>query len=906
SSARSDGNGHDTCPPNYYGPECQVFCKAEDSCEGGHYTCNATTGAKVCKDGWDLPELNCNLKIIPKPIDEDCPDTGTTCGAGQCHNKSCCCFENWTGPTCDIPIDCSNNQCGNGSTCVTVPDGYQCLCGPHYYGSFCNIYCKPADDCQNGHYTCDSISGAKDCLEGWETPEINCTVRIIPPPLDTECPHEHVCVNGQCHKKSCCCLSGWTGQFCEMPINECLSEPCQNQGTCRKNIGIGYECMCLPNYYGRNCETLCKSANDCIHGHYECNTTTGEKICLDGWALPNINCTLRTVPPIIDPECPENGVCVGGQCHKNQCCCFDQWTGDFCDIRRTSCTSNPCKNDGTCISTDEGYTCICHPEYTGTQCETYDPKCPPNYYNPPACNVYCLAADDCERGHYTCDPNTGAIVCLPGYSSPQNNCKIKTIPPSSDPDCPADSPCGNGRCYRQGCCCNEHYTGPRCIALIDYCLSQPCFNGGICSSMVGSYICTCPRFYTGIHCETYDPQCPPNYYNLPGCNVFCLAADDCNRGHYICNPNTGAKVCLPGYTYPEMECKIKTTPPPTDPDCPRDSPCIHGRCYKGGCCCDEHYTGHRCETYINYCTSQPCFNGGTCNSMVGGFICSCLKDFTGIHCETYQPQCPLNYYNPPACNVHCLAADDCDRGHYTCNPNTGTKVCLDSYTSPDFDCKIKTIPPPVDPDCPRDSPCVYGRCYREGCCCDNYYTGDRCETFIDYCASSPCKNGGTCNPKVGGYTCNCCQNFEGTDCETYIHRCPPGHYGHLCEIFCQPQNDCSGHYTCDCQTGYKKCIVGWMRPEYNCIVKVIPPDSDIECPVRGPCLNGGACFQNRCCCTQNFRGDECEIEKQPCERHECQNGATCLNLTPGLDGIYKCICTPRWTGVYCDIWMLRK
>ncbi|CAH1797720.1 unnamed protein product, partial [Owenia fusiformis] len=307
---------------------------------------------------------------------------------------------------------------------------------------------------------------------------------------------------------------------------------------------------------------------------------------------------------------------------------------------------------------------------------------------PPACNVYCLAADDCERGHYTCDPNTGAKVCLPRYAMPENDCKIKTLPPPSDPDCPTDSFCVYGRCYRQSCCCNEHYTGVRCETFIDYCISQPCQNEGTCNPMVGGYTCICLRDYTGTHCETYDPQCPPNYYNPPACNVYCLAADDCDRGHYTCDPNTGVKVCLPGYAMPENDCKLKTIPPPSDPDCPTDSPCVYGRCYRQSCCCNDHYTGVRCETFIDYCLSQPCQNEGTCNPMVGGYTCICLRDYTGTHCETYDPQCPPNYYNPPACDVYCLAADDCDRGHYTCDPNTGAKVCLPGYAVPENDCKV--------------------------------------------------------------------------------------------------------------------------------------------------------------------------------------------------------------------------
>ena len=34
------------------------------------------------------------------------------------------------------------------------------------------------------------------------------------------------------------------------------------------------------------------------------------------------------------------------------------------------CTPNPCNNGGTCVSTDEGFKCVCKPQYAGQLCET--------------------------------------------------------------------------------------------------------------------------------------------------------------------------------------------------------------------------------------------------------------------------------------------------------------------------------------------------------------------------------------------------------------------------------------------------------------------------------------------------------------------------------------------------------
>ena len=41
-------------------------------------------------------------------------------------------------------------------------------------------------------------------------------------------------------------------------------------------------------------------------------------------------------------------------------------------------------------------------------------------YHGEECNVFCEERDD-DGGHYSCGPH-GAIVCLPGWTQPGNNC----------------------------------------------------------------------------------------------------------------------------------------------------------------------------------------------------------------------------------------------------------------------------------------------------------------------------------------------------------------------------------------------------------------------------------------------------------------------------------------------------
>lgn len=37
---------------------------------------------------------------------------------------------------------------------------------------------------------------------------------------------------------------------------------------------------------------------------------------------------------------------------------------------------------------------------------------------------------------------------------------------------------------------------------------------------------------------------------------------------------------------------------------------------------------------VDECVSFPCANGGTCDDLPGGYVCTCILGFTGMYCET--------------------------------------------------------------------------------------------------------------------------------------------------------------------------------------------------------------------------------------------------------------------------------
>ena len=46
-----------------------------------------------------------------------------------------------------------------------------------------------------------------------------------------------------------------------------------------------------------------------------------------------------------------------------------------------------------------------------------------------------------------------------------------------------------------------------------------------------------------------------------------------------------------------------------------------------------------CSIDIDECTSNPCFNGGTCDNLINSFKCNCVPGYIGVRCETGNCWC---------------------------------------------------------------------------------------------------------------------------------------------------------------------------------------------------------------------------------------------------------------------------
>ncbi|XP_051158624.1 protein crumbs isoform X1 [Leptopilina boulardi] len=309
----------------------------------------------------------------------------------------CDCSAGYAGKTCEIDInECESNPCKNGATCVDGIAAYNCICSLGFTGYNCetNIDDCESHPCLNhgkcidglNSYTCDCSNTG---FEG-EHCENNIDDCISDP-----CVNGASCIDDVKSFK-CQCYPGYMGNRCEIDINECESSPCQFNGTClersnemyyksdainkpeifKKEFSYsnasGYECLCVQGVTGKNCEiniNECES-NPCEEG--TCTDRIGGYTCECNEGFEGEYCQHD-----ID-ECKRYTPCVNGTCIDGRadyfCTCEPEYGGKNCSVELTGCQGNACQNEGTCWpylvnETEHKFNCTCPNGYHGEICD---------------------------------------------------------------------------------------------------------------------------------------------------------------------------------------------------------------------------------------------------------------------------------------------------------------------------------------------------------------------------------------------------------------------------------------------------------------------------------------------------------------------------------------------------------
>ncbi|NP_038617.4 latent-transforming growth factor beta-binding protein 2 isoform 2 precursor [Mus musculus] len=488
----------------------------------------------------------------------------------------------------------ASNICGPG-TCVSLPNGYRCVCSPGYQLHPSQDYCTDIDECEQpgvcsggrcsnteGSYHCECDRGYIMVRKG-HCQDIN------------ECRHPGTCPDGRCVNSpgsyTClACEEGYVGQSGScVDVNECLTPGICTHGRCI-NMEGSFRCSCEPGYEVTPDKKGCRDVDECAsrascptglclntEGSFTCSACqSGYWVNEDGTACEDLD------------ECAFPGVCPTGVCTNTvgSFSCKDCDRGyrpnplgnrcedvDECEGPQSSCRGGECKN------TEGSYQCLCHQGFqlvNGTMCEDVNE---------------CVGEEHCAP-HGECLNSLGSFFCLcaPGFASAEGGTRCQDVD-----ECAATDPCPGGHCVNTegsfSCLCETGFQpspdSGECLD-IDECEDRedPVCGAWRCENSPGSYRCIL--------------DCQPGFYVAP--NGDCIDIDECANdtvcgNHGFCDNTDGSFRCL-------CDQGFETSP-------------------SGWECVDVN----ECELMMAVCGDALCEN------VEGSFLCLCASDLEEYDAE---------------------------------------------------------------------------------------------------------------------------------------------------------------------------------------------------------------------------------------------------------------------------------
>ncbi|KAK7485812.1 hypothetical protein BaRGS_00022912 [Batillaria attramentaria] len=719
------------CTSGWTGSHCEhdvdECAENPDVCERGQ-NCSNTRGSYVCNcpAGYVKNALgNC------EDVDE-CAEGSTlnTCGSLEnCVNVPggfyCACTDGYTRKTgiCTDIDECANENHKCQHVCQNVDGGYNCEC---HYGYRLD---QPRTGCLQVKDVCAEFEGL-DCdhgctLDDNERGVCFCNASYTLAPDLQSCLDEDECALGTAGCSHTC--TNTPGGFtCSCPVGKildndkktCIGEKSKivhlvlgvraaaRNAQCL-NFRGGYRCQCQPGYQ-ENQDGSCEDINECAGNVCEqrCENTPGSYRCLchegfsfsaitgqcedvDECALdPTNDCTHRCVNTVGGYRCAcysvdfvlqnDGFTCVAsttctrtdcptenGGCSQEQCFCDKgyQLSSDetACHLTATDwCASAISGCAQTCQMTPDGasFTCGCDDGYMlnddGKTCR--GTACFMTFSNSQCVNSVGSFLCPCDVGYFKTPEGTCADIDWCAISGCDQLCQETPDGTSFTCGCTQGYVLGgDGKTCTE---CPEGTYGADCSTTCT-CNSQ---NTVSCDKATGS--CSCDAGWEGFTCDDDIDECtPPTSVTCPQYSRCVNSAGgyecSCDAGYYMTSEDICA-VCLDNF-YGVNCAQVCGCNAATSTSCDR---------VNGACACEAGWTGARCETDINECTTgtHDC-NGDrvVCVNTPGSYGCGCVHGYTYLENRTCVDVDECRSSSTNDCAQICKNTD----GGYTCSCNPG-------------------------------------------------------------------------------------------------------------------------------------------------------------------------------------------------------------------------------------------
>ncbi|XP_076211338.1 protein crumbs homolog 2 isoform X6 [Aptenodytes patagonicus] len=744
-----------TCASGYQGIQCEVDineCVSQPCQHNG--TCHDLINSYHCDcSDTGFEGDHCELDIL-ECASEPCLNSAT-CVEGI-KNYSCACWPGYTGQHCEEDVDeCVTDPCHNGGVCFersnqayygTRPDfpsnfsysqaaGFLCSCQPGFAGETCftNIDECGSQPCQNGGLCVDLINGFLcHCLPGYSG--VECAVNI------NEC-EEGPCKNGAVCEDgiadyTCHCAPSqdgiiWGGKNCSVKLTGCQTHDCQNGALCIPTYQAeshGHLCQCQPGFYDATCSTP-TTFSFASRGYLLIELPVNNQSRRDvADQLASVSLRFRTTLP---------SAILFYRGHEAEYLFLELFDGILHAGLKREDAEYPLFLEG--LRVDDGQwhkvEVVLH---STVQLKLWHDSC-----NAGVClqsspvphgnalilhaflNMYVGGAEDPMASHTL--SQQGFVGCLEDFQV------------DAEAVLPVDLPVGESSPVKRGCDRTE------------WCLSQPCFHGGLCVDLWATFRCDCSRPYGGPACSYERPAATFGLENSTSFASFTLSDSlgaNFNISFFIRSrkPN-GLLLQISNETDPcltiylkngKLKIEMLSTDAVTFPE-----NLVDGRRHLVALSFQEGIVGaHQSDTYLELgqliarplLAGYEVYIGGHHNAdsadMWGGYFKGCLQD---IQLNSHQ--------------IHFFQVENYSLPQELNRTQNGNLVdgCISDNT-----CKSE--------------PCQNGgRCIVTWndfhCSCPANFTGKFCEERV-WCESDPCPEATTCIDVVAGYVCLANATFD--------------------------------------------------------------------------------------------------------------------------------------------------